>query len=848
MNFRTNLLKVPLTILLVCAGCKENPTEPVTPSSSIKGTVLQKDNNTPIQNAMITDQGKNGVTPVSTDSVGAFTLPLGVLSSNYSTTLIVTANGYVDDTITTQVEVGKDQTVTIRLKLANGVLPISSGTTGQAASIDLVILTDKSLSVRNAGGTEKTLLTFVVRDSLGYSITPQKAVMVRFTIIGGQIGGEFLLPDSIETNANGIASTVVTSGTKSRVLQVIASATVSGKTISSSPAQLTISGGLPDSVRSTLWTSSTNFPGTSNFADKLGTVSVMLVDQYGNPVQLGNLAYFETTGGSIDAIGVTDATGLAVVNIYGAGKPPVAGIDTIKVTVNRANGSFSKSTVVTFSGTPRIRVTNVPNDTIIIYDAADKMLNLTIDDINGNPLSAGNRILVTAGGLAVQAIKLSGDINTITPDTRSTSATSYKVRVEDATKNGGESGSFSLQITVSGPNGTTTKFIYGILEPPQAIVPPRESAKMPAQIAFVSVSSTDIYVAGTGSLENSVVTYEVRDSLGMLIGSNPKAFAQFSLKFFPNTFTNVGTEPYLISTADSTDENAKLRISVRSGTQAGVIQVYSQIDLGGGRYVTSQPVKISIHAGFADPSHFTLASKYYNFPGLEMAFYTYDMTVQVADRYSNPVLIGTAVYFNTMHGAIGTGKSLIDVLGVTDLDGFVKQTLWSGNPYPEGVYVIPDAGPAFSWVYARTQGESATWVRDSVLMLWTGHPIITEDPANPTTFAIPNGGSKGPWQFTIADIYGHPMSPGTTITVGGPGLTVDGDAVDLEMPDTPPIFLPPNTYIAPNGPGITTFTVIASDADPKTIASPPTKSVLTLSINHPVYGKFRRVLAVGTVE
>ncbi len=150
----------------------------------------------------------------------------------------------------------------------------------------------------------------------------------------------------------------------------------------------------------------------------------------------------------------------------------------------------------------------------------------------------------------------------------------------------------------------------------------------------------------------------------MLIENNPRAFAQFSLEFFPNTFTNVGTEPTLIPSADSTDDNARLRVSIRSGTQAGVVQVFAQIDLGGGRYVRSQPVKISVHAGYADQRHFTLSSKYYNFPGLDLANYSYIMNVHVVDRYSNPVLKGTAVYFNTMHGAIGTGSSEQEALRV----------------------------------------------------------------------------------------------------------------------------------------------------------------------------------------
>lgn len=361
-------------------------------------------------------------------------------------------------------------------------------------------------------------------------------------------------------------------------------------------------------------------------------------------------------------------------------------------------------------------------------------------------------------------------------------------------------------------------------------------AKKAAQIAFLGVSASDIYISGVGALENAVIEYEVRDSLGMPVAKLPRYGATFTVNFFPNTQVNDGTIPRVIPSSDSTDVNGRLRVSIVSGTEAGVVQVVALVTVDNAKVIRSSPVKISVHAGFADKNHFTLASHYYNFPGLEYAFYQYTMTVQVVDKYSNPVLPGTAVYFNTMHGAIGTGTSGATSVGVTDIDGFVSQTLWSGNPYPEFPSDTLPYGSGYSWVYARTLGDSAIWVKDSVLMLWTGHPIIS-NVTGPTTFAITNGGAAGPWTFTIADKFGHPMSPGTTIDVSGTGLLVDGDAVKLVMPDT-----------FASGPGTTTFTVVASDVDPANINVPPTMSVLTLTINHPVYGVYKLVLATGSVQ
>jgi hypothetical protein len=133
---------------------------------------------------------------------------------------------------------------------------------------------------------------------------------------------------------------------------------------------------------------------------------------------------------------------------------------------------------------------------------------------------------------------------------------------------------------------------------------------------------------------------------------------------------------------------------------------------------------------------------------------------------------------------------------------------------------------------------------DSVLLIWTGAPIVTLDPTNPATFTIPNGGSAGTWNFTVADKYGHPMAPGTQILVSGAGLLVDGTANVTMLDRGPDQF----TYIVPTGQGITNFSVTISDADPATAAAAPVKSVLTLTIIHPVYGTYKSVLATGTVD
>ncbi len=692
----------------------------------------------------------------------------------------------------------------------------------------------RTLSVRGTGANEAVIVRFVVKDSLGSPVDLNHRATVTLSIQGGPGGGEFLspTPTSLLTDASGQVYATLNSGTKAGVLQLLATAIVNGRTITSAPIAFTIYGGLPYAGGMTVWTDVSNVPGLVVSGTPLATVNVQLADAYGNPVQPGTSIYFSTTGGLITPSAVTDATGKANATLFGGLPYPVSGIDTVTVTtVGANNATVSKQIALTFSGAPVLTVLNVPTDTLTILDGGYFDLDFRLADAAGNPLAQGNSASVTISSLgnAATSVTLAGDITTTTIDTRLASTTSRRVRLTDAVANGGNYGPFTIRIRSTGPNGTAEKVLGGILGAPSSITPPSATVKNPAQIAFIGVSASDVYVSGVGALENSVITYEVRDSLGNAIEANPRAYVNFSITFFPNTFVPGGTSPVLIPGSDSTDNAGRARVSMSSGTRAGVVQIVASTVVGI-KTITSLPVKITIHAGFPDQRHFTMAPDRYNFPGLDKAFVTQKVTVQVADKYSNPVQAGTAVYFYSTHGTMQTGGGSP---GLTDLNGFVSQTLYSANPYPEGVDSLA-IGKGFTYIYSQTLGESGAQVIDSLEILWTGQPIITRT-SGPSSFTIINGGSGGPWTFSVVDRFGHPMSGGTSISVSAGDGTVNGDA-DATITDT-----------KVGGAGVTDFTITVDDSDPAD-TDPPANVLLTVVVTHPVYGTYKKIIATGTID
>ena len=105
-----------------------------------------------------------------------------------------------------------------------------------------------------------------------------------------------------------------------------------------------------------------------------------------------------------------------------------------------------------------------------------------------------------------------------------------------------------------------------------------------------------------------------------------------------------------------------------------MVQVVAHINVPGRATILSQPVKITVHAGFADQAHFTLIPSHYVFAGLNN---TIPFTVEVGDTFSNPVAQGTAVFLHSQAGVIQTGNG-----AYTDVTGAASVNLLLVNPPP----------------------------------------------------------------------------------------------------------------------------------------------------------------------
>lgn len=415
---------LPLFLLALFAGCDATSEEGTT---TINGRVVTV-TTAPIQGATVNVVG-TGET-ATTDANGRFSLLAEADSTGDSIPLQVFASGYSATTAAATAVIDQEVAMPdIVLQSLSGDDGGGDGDgdgdggidggadepSGPAASITLLERSSESIGVEAAGADETATLTFVVLDAFGNPVDDANAVDVNFAIAAGPGGGEFLAPQRKTTNSSGRVQTTVSSGSVAGTMQIVATATGQNGEIRSSPAVITITGGLPDAGHFSVAPEVFNFPGYTRFG-LINPITAFVGDIYANPVQPGTAVYFTTNAGIIEGSGTTDALGRTTVQLMSAsplttGEPPAAcpssdptGYAQVTArTVDMNQQSIETQTPVLFSGDSRIELTEI--------NAGANGLGsyrFVVDDPFGHPLSGGTRISVIADGVNVEAV---GDIN-----------------------------------------------------------------------------------------------------------------------------------------------------------------------------------------------------------------------------------------------------------------------------------------------------------------------------------------------------------------------------------------------------------------------------------------------------
>jgi hypothetical protein len=210
-------------------------------------------------------------------------------------------------------------------------------------------------------------------------------VTVEFSLSPNQVGGESIEPLEAVSNASGLVQTVLTSGTRTTTVRVVARV-VADPAIFAQSTAVSIVGAPPAFDRFSLAAQFVNVSGrvTLGIEDQ---ITAFLNDRFGNAVPEGTSVSFTTNGGSIVSAVPTDAQGRAsaVLLTEGGAIPPDGVVRVLAVTRGEepfvdANGNGEFDTGESFTDVPEPFIDNNGNG---VFDPADPFERFIDTNENG---------------------------------------------------------------------------------------------------------------------------------------------------------------------------------------------------------------------------------------------------------------------------------------------------------------------------------------------------------------------------------------------------------------------------------------------------------------------------------
>jgi hypothetical protein len=186
-----------------------------------------------------------------------------------------------------------------------------------AASLAFVQAVPSTIGVRGSGIPGQSTVSFRVTDNLA---NPVAGVAVLFSV--DSLGGESLTPTQVVTDSDGVARTVLTSGTLANSVRVRARL-ASNATVTGQSNAVSIVGAPPAAERYSMAAQFLNVAGRVTLGIE-DTITAFLNDRFGNAVPQGTIVNFVSNAASVVDATATDSAGRATATLLteGGALPP----------------------------------------------------------------------------------------------------------------------------------------------------------------------------------------------------------------------------------------------------------------------------------------------------------------------------------------------------------------------------------------------------------------------------------------------------------------------------------------------------------------------------------------------
>ena len=351
------------------------------------------------------------------------------------------------------------------------------------------------------------------------------------------------------------------------------------------------------------------------------TVSARVTNNAGTPVasQVVNFSTGAGLGTFSASSALTNSDGVATVTLSPASASSV-GADTVVATasINGAmvSGSLGFQLTATNVSITAFRA-DIGNAALGAY--AQTLLTVTL----------GGTSPATPVNVVVSSACVTQGRATLTPPSVTTSTGTATFTYRDA-----GCGAFNttdgLQVSVTGTGATATQTL--------TLTAPTVSS-----IAFVSASPSEIYLRGSGFVENSNVTFQVRDANGLGVPNQGVTLEATTLA--GGLLIDGGSVPV----TKLTDSNGNVLVRINAGTVPTPVRVRATLN---NTNISTVSSSLAVAVGLPSQQNFSLSQGTHNIEGLDRDGTPNTYMIIASDRLGNPVPEGTAINFVAEGGQV----------------------------------------------------------------------------------------------------------------------------------------------------------------------------------------------------
>ena len=193
-------------------------------------------------------------------------------------------------------------------------------------------------------------------------------------------------------------------------------------------------------------------------------------------------------------------------------------------------------------------------------------------------------------------------------------------------------------------------------------------------VTFVSAAPAQIFLAGSGAVDQSIVRFRVLSSAGTAMSN---VAVQFAIVTNPGG-VGIGAAGSAAPVSATTNASGEASVSVFSGTIPGPVKVRAALVSDTTVFAESQ--NLTVASGPPSQRFMSLSVQTFNIEGWALDGISTQVTVRLADRQGNAVADGTVVNFTAEGGQVASNCATARVNGISQCSvNFISQ-----NPKPSG--------------------------------------------------------------------------------------------------------------------------------------------------------------------